>query len=184
MVPNQIHYTKNDWLSTIFFSSGETYTKIVCPASSRFVSFNVILFNDRVLFGYAPSGHGTRKQLTKSVSLKDYKNKRNENKIKLGYFNCTIDKTNRDSKSKTQILYRSWFNYALSKLILYNMLDDLWRRQNRDSSAFTHYEISFGTRYRTAMVYADIKTASNAKINHNMISFTTDHYSAISIYKN
>ena len=112
MVPNQIHYTKNDWLSTIFFSSGETYTKIVCPASSRFVSFNVILFNDRVLFGYAPSGHGTRKQLTKSVSLKDYKNKRNENKIKLGYFNCTIDKTNRDSKSKTQILYRSWFNYA------------------------------------------------------------------------
>ena len=64
------------------------------------------------------------------------------------------------------------------------MLDDLWRRQNRDSSAFTHYEISFGTRYRTTMVYADIRTASNAKINHNMISFTTDHYSAISIYKN
>ena len=64
------------------------------------------------------------------------------------------------------------------------MLDDPWRRENRDSSAFTHYEISFGTRYRTAMVYAVRKTASNAKINHKMISFTTDHYSFISIYKN
>ena len=53
--------------------------------------------------------------------------KGNGNKIKLGDFNCTIDKTNWDSGSKTERIYRSSSNFALSKLIVYNGLEDLRR---------------------------------------------------------
>ena len=41
-----------------------------------------------------------------------------------------MDKMNRDSENKMQILYRCASNYALSKLILNNMLEDLWKREN------------------------------------------------------
>ena len=41
------------------------------------------------------------------------KNEGNENKIILGEFNSTIDKTNRYSGNKTQKLYRCCSNYAL-----------------------------------------------------------------------
>ena len=82
---------------------------------------------------------------------------RNENKIILWDFNCT-----------------------LSKLILDNGLEDLWRRENQDSSEFTCYDRSFGTRSRIDRVYTDKKNASNTKINHLMVFFT-DHYYAISL---
>ena len=77
-------------------------------------------------------------------------------------------------------LYRCCFNYALSKLIVDNELEDLWRRENSDSSEFTHCDRSSGTRSRMDRVYTDIKIASNTKINHIMVSFT-DHYNAIFI---
>ena len=71
------------------------------------------------------------------------KNKRNENKIMLGGLNCTMDKIDREGKNKTQRLYRSCSNYTLSKFILDNGLEDLWRRENPDSPEFTCYDRSF-----------------------------------------
>ena len=60
------------------------------------------------------------------VSLKDYKiytenkNKRNENKIILGYFSCTMDKMGRGGRNKRQRLYRCGSNYVVSNGILDN----------------------------------------------------------------
>ena len=87
-----------------------------------------------------------------------------------------MDKMERDGKNKT--LYRCHFNYVLSKLIVDNGLEDLWRRENPDSSEFTCYDRSSGTRSRTERVYTGIKMASNTKINHIRVSFT-EHYNAI-----
>ena len=61
-----------------------------------------------------------------------------------------------------------------------NGLDDLCRRENQDSTGLTHYDRSSDTRSTIDRVYTDIKTASNTKINHIMVSFT-DHYNAILI---
>ena len=102
----------------------------------------------------------------------------NENKIIVADFNCTMDKMERDGRNKT--LYRYCFDYALSKLIVDHGLDDLWRRENPDSSEFTHYNRSSGTRSRIDRVYTDIKIASNTKINHIIVSFT-DYHNAIFI---
>ena len=96
------------------------------------------------------------------------KNEGNENKIILGDFNCTMDKMERDGRNKT--LYKCHFNYALSKLIVDNGLEDLWRRENPDSSEFTRYNRSSGT--GIDKIYIDIKMASNTNINHIMVSFT------------
>ena len=60
----------------------------------------------------------------------------NENKIILGYFNSSMDKMDKDGGNKTQRLYSSGSNYALSKLIVDN---GLWRSENPDSSEFTRY---------------------------------------------
>ena len=82
------------------------------------------------------------------VFLKDYKiickkNEGNENKIMLRDLNCTMDKIERDGENKTQSLYRYCSSYALSKLIVDNGLEDLWRRENPDSPEFTCYDRSF-----------------------------------------
>ena len=71
------------------------------------------------------------------------KNEGNENKIMLGVLNCTMDKIDRVGENKTQRLYRCCSNYALSKLIVDNGLEDLWRRENPDSPEFTCYDSSF-----------------------------------------
>ena len=84
----------------------------------------------------------------------------------------------RDGRNK--ILYRCHFNYALSKFIVDNGLEDLWRTENPDSSEFNRYNRSSDTRSTIDRVYTDIKMASNTKINHIMVSFT-DHYNAIFI---
>ena len=76
-----------------------------------------------------------------------------------------------DGGNKTQRLYRSCSNYALSKLIVDHGLEDLWRRENPDSSEFTRYDRSSGIRSRIDRIYTDIKTASNTKINHNGILY-------------
>ena len=55
-------------------------------------------------------------------------NEENENKIMLGYLNYTMDKIGRDDENKTQILYRCCSNYVVSKIIVDNGLEDLWRR--------------------------------------------------------
>ena len=50
-------------------------------------------------------------------------------KVILGDFNCTMDKMDTDGENKTQRLYRCSSNYALSKLIVDNGLEDIWRRE-------------------------------------------------------
>ena len=71
------------------------------------------------------------------------KNEGNENEIKFGDLNCTMDKIDRDGENKTQRLYRCCSNYALLKLIVENEFEDLWRRENPDSPEFTCYDRSF-----------------------------------------
>ena len=61
-----------------------------------------------------------------------------------------------------------------------NGLKDLLKRENPDSSEFTHYHKSSGTRPMIERVYTDTKIANNTKINYIMVSFT-DHYNAISL---
>ena len=93
-----------------------------------------------------------------------------------------MDRMDRDDGNKTQIIYKFHSNYVLSKLIVDNRLEE-WRRENPDSSEFTHYDTSSGTRSRIDRVYADIKFASNTKINHIMVYFT-EHYNSICINRN
>ena len=64
----------------------------------------------------------------------------NENKIMLGDHTCTIDKTEKNGENKTQRLYKCYSNDVLSKLIVDNELEDLWRL---DSPEFTCYDRSF-----------------------------------------
>ena len=78
------------------------------------------------------------------------KNEGNQNKIMLEDLNCTdcmdlncMDKIDSDGENKTQRLYRCCCSYALSKLIVDNGLEDLWRRENPDSPQFTCYNRSF-----------------------------------------
>ena len=86
----------------------------------------------------------------------------------------------RNGRNKTQRIYRCCSNYALSKLIEDNGLEGLQERENPDLYEFTHYHESSSTRSRIGRVYTDIKSASNTKINHIMVSFTV-HYNVISI---
>ena len=81
----------------------------------------------------------------------------------------------RDEGSKTQKLY-----FALSKLIVYNWLEDLQRRENPDTSEFTRYDRFSDRRSGIDRVYTDVKISNNTKINHKMVSFT-DHHNAIII---
>ena len=120
---------------------------------------------------YAPSGLAPREHFFEGLqNYKESKNEWNENKIILGDFNCTVDKMERDGKNKT--LYRYHFNHAISKLIRDNGLEDLWKRENPDSSEFPRYDRSSGTRCRIDRVYTDIKMTSNTKINHIIVSFS------------
>ena len=132
-----------------------------------------------VLWVYAPSGHSTRKQLARGrffEGIQNYmenKNEGNENKI-------ILDPMGRDGRNKT--LHRYPFNHALSKLIMDNRLEDLYRLENPDSSEFNRYN-RFGIidlRSRIDRVYIHKKIARNTKINHVMVSFT-DHYNVIFI---
>ena len=149
-------------MGAILFSPGDTHTKemlfllhlglegiteVDTDPKGRFVSFKVTPSNVSSLC--APSGYSTREQLARGgffEGLQNYmqnKNEGNENKIILGGLNCTMDKIDRDGENKTQRLYRCCSNYALSKLIVDNGLEDLWRRENPDSPEFTCYDRSF-----------------------------------------
>ena len=98
----------------------------------------------------------------------------------LGGFNFTMDKTDRDGGSKTERLYKYGSNYALSRLILDNGIENLWRRENSDFSEFTQWDRFSGRRSRIEQIYTDITIASNSKINHIMLYFT-DQCTGISL---
>ena len=81
------------------------------------------------------------------------KNEENENKIMLEDLNCTMDKIDRDGENKTQRLHRCCSNYALSKLIIDNGIEDLWRRENPNSPEFICYDRSFAKdQYRPSLL--------------------------------
>ena len=81
------------------------------------------------------------------------KNEENENKLMLGVLNCTMDKIERDGENKTQRLYMCCSNYALSKLIVDNELEDLWRRESSDSPKLSFYDRSFARdQYRPSIL--------------------------------
>ena len=64
-----------------------------------------------------------------------------------------MDKIDRDGENKTQRLYRCCCNYALSKLIVDNGLDDLWRRENPNSPELICYNRSFAKdQYRPSIL--------------------------------
>ena len=106
-----MQHIRNNWLGLIFFSPGNTHTNglllLIQPSfegvtdvdtdsKRRFVSFKVTPSNERVLSVYADSGHNTVEQLSRGISLKDFKiiwkmKVRDKNKINLGDFNCTMD---------------------------------------------------------------------------------------------
>ena len=128
--------------------SPEGVTEVDNDPKGRFVSFMATTSNESSLF-FAPSGYSTREQLARGrffEGLQNYlqnKNEGNENKIMLGDLRGTMDKIERDGENKTQRLYRCCSNYALSKLIVDNGLEDLWRRESPDSPEFTCYDRSF-----------------------------------------
>ena len=64
-------------------------------------------------------------------------------KITLGDLNCTMNKIDWDGENKSQRLYRCCFSNALSKLVVDNRLEDLWRRKNPDSPELTCYDRFF-----------------------------------------
>ena len=86
-----------------------------------------------------------------------------------------MNKMEKDGENERQRIHRCGSNYALSKLVLDNGLEDLWRRESPGFSEFTHYDRYLGTRSRIDRAYTDVNVASNTKINHIMVSFT-DHY--------
>ena len=96
------------------------------------------------LQGIAPGtswiGGGVFEGLQKHM---EHENEGNENKITLEDFNCTMYKMDRDGENKTQRLYWCCSSYVLSKLIVDNGLENLWRRENQDCLKFTRYERSF-----------------------------------------
>ena len=75
-----------------------------------------------------------------------------------------MDKIDSSVGNKTQRLYRCRSNHALSKIIVDNGLEDLWRRENPDSSEFTSYDRSSGTIPSIGRTYTDIKIVDNTKI--------------------
>ena len=172
----QIHQIRSNWLGPILFAPGDTFSKgilillhpgfvtdVDTDPKERFVSFKVASSNDRVLCIYAPSGHSNREQLIRgrfSEGLQTYienKTEGNENKIIIRDFNCTLEKMDRDEGNKTQKHYRCHVLFALSKIIMDNGLEDLWRRENHDVSEFTRYNKSSGTRSWIDRVYTDKK---------------------------
>ena len=125
----------------------EGMTEVDTDPKGRFVSFKVTTSNESSLF-VPLQGIAAENSLPGGrffEGLQNYmqnKNEGNENKIMLEHLNCSMDKIDRDSENKTKI-YRCFSNYALSKLIVDNGLEDLWRRENPDSLEFTCYDRSF-----------------------------------------
>ena len=61
----------------------------------------------------------------------------------LGNLNSTTDKIDNDGENKVQRFYWCCSSYAVSKLIVNNGLEDLWRTEKPDSPELTCYDRSF-----------------------------------------
>ena len=144
-------------MGPIFFSPGDSHTKgmlfllhldlegiteVDTDPKERFVSFKVTTSNESSLF-VPLQGIALENSWLGLQNYMQNENEGNKNKIMLRGLNCTMDKIDRDGENKTQRLYRCCSNYALSKLIVDNGLEDLWSRENPDSPEFTCYRRSF-----------------------------------------
>ena len=163
-------------LRLILITNGSLYPLRLYSLITEFSVF--MLFQD-ITSGYSWLGGHSFEELQNYM---ENKSEGNESKIILGNFNCTMDKVDRNGGNKTQRVYRCGSYYALSKLIVDNGLEDLWRRENPDCSEFSRYDRSSVTRSRLDRVFTDIKIADKTKINHIMVFFT-DHYNATSLDK-
>ena len=95
----------------------EGIAEVDTDSKGKCVSFKVTPYNERVLCVYASLG-----------GLQNYvenENEKNEIKIILEDFNCTMVKMDKDGENKTRRLHRCCSNYALSRLIVDNGLEDL-----------------------------------------------------------
>ena len=121
---DKIHHTRNNCLGPIFFSPGESHTKIMLfllhLGLEDITEVDTEVYSLSWEFSVcAPSGHSTREQQARGhifEELQNYmqnKNQGNKNKTIIGDLNCTMDKIDRDGENKTQIIYRCCSNYAL-----------------------------------------------------------------------
>ena len=71
-----------------------------------------------------------------------------------GVLNCTMDKIDRDGENKTKDFIGAVpVPIMLSKLIVDNGLEDLWRRENSDFPNFICYDRSFAKdQYRPSIL--------------------------------
>ena len=66
---------------------------------------------------------------------------------------CTIDKNDRYDENNPHRIYWCCFSYALSRLIVDNRLEHLWRRENLDSPKFICYNRFFAKgQYRPSVL--------------------------------
>ena len=73
----------------------------------------------------------------------NYMENKNENKTDLDilivlWIAGMVEIEQKDGGNRTHRLYIYHSNYVISKLIMDNGLDDLWRMEDPDSSEFTH----------------------------------------------
>ena len=128
---------------------------------SLITEFSVLMLFQDITSGYSWLGGHSFEELQNYM---ENKSEGNESKIILGNFNCTMDKVDRNGGNKTQKLYRCDSYCALSKLIVDNGLEDLWRRENPDCSEFSRYDRSSGTRSRLDSVFTDIKLLTRPRL--------------------
>ena len=137
----------------------EGITEVDTDPKGSSVSFKVAPSNESSLFVPLQGIAAEREQLAKGrffKRLQNYmqnKNEGNGNKIMLGDLNCTMDEIDGNGENKTQRFHRCCSNYTLSKLIMDNGIEDLWRRENPDSPEFFCYDRSFAKdQYRPSIL--------------------------------
>ena len=104
---DQIRQIKNNWLGPIFLSRGNSHTKgllsqfhpglegvteVDTDPKGRFVLFRVTLYNNKVLWVSATSGHNTREQLVRGRSFDRLQNymKKNVREMKTKLYLKTL----------------------------------------------------------------------------------------------
>ena len=149
---DQIRHIRNNWLDPTFLSLGDCWFCLIWVFEVS-LRLTLILKGDLCLLrllpvmielsvvmplqGVAPGNSWLGGCFFEEQNYMKNKNEGNGNKIILGDFNCTVDKMDRDGENETEILCRCSSNYFLSKLLLDNELEDLWRRENPLSPKLT-----------------------------------------------
>ena len=166
----------------IFLSWRQSQKKIACPASSalggvtevdtdpktRFLSFTLLPLMTELSVFMLLQGIAPGNSWLGDASLKDYKIIW---KIKQYLENSTVIRIK--WREMVEIKY-------FIDVVLIMTSQKSSRRENPDSSDFTCNDRSSGTWSRIGRVYTHIRTASNSKINHIMVTIT-NHYNTIFI---